>query len=83
MVEPADSRSGVHSRRPRWARLDGTSPRRIFVEPEMRAVREVVPDVLAEKATEMPIVEHDGVVEQLTAEGATKRSATPFCQGLR
>ena len=42
MVESANPRSGVHSRRPRWARLDGTSPRRILAEPEMGAVLEVV-----------------------------------------
>jgi hypothetical protein len=82
MVEPTDPRSGVHTRQLRGARLDGTSPRRIFVEPEMRAVREVVPDVLAEKATEMPIIEHDDGVEQLTAEGADKALSHPVVPSL-
>ena len=47
----------------------------------MRAVREVVPDVLAEKAMEVPIVEHDDVVEQLTADGADKALSHPVLPG--
>ncbi len=66
MMLPTDPRSDLHRCCRRRARLDGTSARRIFVEREMRAVLEVVRDVLAEQATEVPIVDHDHVVEQLT-----------------
>ncbi len=63
MVQPSDPRSGVDARSSCRARLDETHHRRIFLESQMRAVREVVPDVLSEQATEVPVIEHDEVVE--------------------
>ena len=43
----------------------------------------VVADVFGHETLKMPLVEHNHVIEQVPAELPTKRSATPFCQGLR
>ncbi len=63
VVQPSDPRSGVDARSSCSARLDETNHRRIFLKSQMRAVREVVPDVLPEQATEVPVIEHDEAAE--------------------
>jgi hypothetical protein len=51
--------------RPCRTRLHRTSQRRVLVDPEMRTFLVVVGQVLAEQAAKVPVVENDGVVEQL------------------
>ena len=63
--------------------LDRTPERRVIAEAEMGPVLVVVVDEGVEQAAEMVFVEDDEVVEQLPTNGPTKRSATPFCRGLR
>jgi hypothetical protein len=42
-----------------------SAARRFLVQPQMRAVFVVVTDIFTEKAFQMPLVEHDYVVEQV------------------
>jgi hypothetical protein len=52
-----------------WARSSNglTSCRGLLFQPEVRPVVVVVADVLDHQALEMPLVEHDEVIEQVPA----------------
>lgn len=47
---------------PAARRLNGTSHRRVFLDPEMRPIFVVIGHVLAEQAPKMLVIENDGVV---------------------
>ena len=64
MVESSDPTLGVDARRPCRTVFQGADQRRVLLDAEMRPIIVVVGQVLAEQAPKMPVVEHDGVVEQ-------------------
>jgi len=68
VVQAADPRQGddaAHVRRFRGAR-----DRRIAAERHMGSVLVVVDDMLVDQAEQMPLPEHDDVIEQLSAQRA-------------
>src|SRR5437879_5705794 len=48
----------------------------------MRAIPVVVANILGEQAFQVAFVNCDDVIEEITRQLPTQRSATPFCQGL-
>ena len=64
-------------------RLERARDRRIAAKRHVRSVPVVVLDVLADQTEQMPLAEHDDVVEQFAPQRATHRSANPFCHGER
>ena len=63
-MEPADAKRDDLSD---LRRLDGPSLRRIAAEPKVRPVRVVVRDILAKQPEQVPLIQHDDVVEQLSS----------------
>ena len=63
MVQPSDPGVRDYSGRYFSARFRGTAERGVLAEPQIRSVLVVVLDKCEKKATKMPVVRHDGVVE--------------------
>jgi len=55
---------------------------RVLRESEMNPVLVVVEHVFRHQPFEMPLIQDDHVVKQVSSTLPTERSATPFCQGL-
>jgi hypothetical protein len=68
VVEAADPRQRDDVARVR--RFHGACDRRIAAERHMGSVLVVVADMLADQAEQMPLPEHDDVVEQFSAQRA-------------
>ena len=49
----------------------------------MRPVLVVVAHILRHQPLQMPLIQDDHVVQQVSSAAPTQRSATPFCHGLR
>ena len=62
-MEPSGAGVRDYSGRSFRARFLGTAERRVLAKPKMRSVFAIVLDKSDEKATKMPVVQHDGVVE--------------------
>jgi hypothetical protein len=61
VVQPADSRKCDDFARARW--FDGARDRRIAVDRHMGPILVVVGHVLADQAEQMPLPNHDEVIE--------------------
>ncbi len=65
-----------------WPDLCGMSVRRV-AQTRVDSVLVVVVDVVAKKTSQVPLVDHDHVIQLFTSKGPDPRSAVPFCHGLR
>ena len=65
MVEPTDARKGDDPATAR--RLDGARDWRVAIEGHVRSVLVVIGDILADQAEQMPLSNHEQVIEQLAA----------------
>ncbi len=63
MVQPSDPWVRDYGGRSFSAQFRGTAERGILAEPETRSVLVIGLDKCEKKATRMPVVRHDGVVE--------------------
>jgi hypothetical protein len=77
-MKPADPREADYLRSRVGARLDRASHRRVLGESEMRPVDLVVGDELGEQQLQVPIVQHDHVVEQFAANGGDEALGNAF-----
>jgi hypothetical protein len=67
MVKSSDARKSDDGAK--VARLDGAHVRRISIERQVRSVSVVISDVVADQPQEVPLAEHDDVIEELPAQG--------------
>ena len=83
MVQTAESRHGYDPASCIGNPHFFTTCRRSLPQREMRPVLVVVADVLVHQPLQMPYVQNDDVIQQISSAISPQRSATPFCHGLR
>ena len=81
MVQPAESRKGLNLALARRANFCCTTCWRVLRESKMRPVLMVIEQVRRHQSFEMPLIQDDHVVQQVSSATSYQRSATPFCHG--
>jgi hypothetical protein len=67
MVQPADARRGLNRSLDSRLDLDGAPQWRVLHKPQMRPILMVVAHILAHQPFQVPLIQHDDVVQQVAS----------------
>ena len=67
VVQAAQSRAALNRALTHTRCGDGTSFRRVFLQPQMSAVVMIAADVIRRESLQMPFISHDHIIQQVVA----------------